>query len=62
MTPLTNSGYYWVNIPNEYGWEIILVINKDKQLRCLRLGRERILDIPDNITEYRGPINPLIEP
>lgn len=55
----TEPGYYWVNIPNEYGWEVLLVVRREatNKLACLRMGVSNFQDLPKLATEWKGPIN-----
>ena len=57
MSIPTVPGYYWVNIPNEYGWEMIQFFFDIKKLpKCLRWGHEGHCELPVCATEYRGPV------
>ncbi len=58
------EGYWWCNIPCEYGWEIIRVVftnsglgnSASPEYRCSILGIKDVQDLPKFATKYYGPL------
>ena len=62
MSLPTVPGYYWVNFPNHYGWEVVWIYyttptsQHKYRLLCLRVVVREHFDSLDFATQIIGPL------
>lgn len=54
------NGFYWINLPNRFGWEIVYMEKKNDKWLCFFAGSISMAEWPE---DYKGECyGPLVDP